>query len=127
VYYRLVVPPAEDVTVAAAFSAATEAEFYVRYADLPDRVNFAQTASDVTALNPTLSVANAQGGDYYILLHGREGAGAGQPFTLHADAAVFGVTGFSPDSGSRRFDATVTVAGTKFTRQTAVTLTDLTG
>jgi RHS repeat-associated protein len=127
IYYRLVVPPGQDVNITALFSTATEAEFYVRYGTLPDRSNFDQTATDLTNLHPTLSVANAQGGDYFILLHGREGAGAGQSFSLEADAAEFAIASLSVTRGSNQGDVTTGVIGTRFTAQTTVTLTNISG
>src|SRR5262249_40627574 len=127
VYYQMVVPPGQDVNITALFSTATEAEFYVRYGALPDRSNFDQTATDLTDLHPRLSVANAQGGDYFILLHGREGAGAGQSFSLEANAAEFAITRLTQTLGSNQGDATTGIIGTLFTAQTTVTLTNMSG
>jgi RHS repeat-associated protein len=127
IYYQLVIPPGGTISIMAQFAVSTEAEFYVRFGELPDRSDFDQTAPDLTALQPKLTIADAQGGNYYVLLHGREGAGAGQSFTLQADGATFGVSSFSPDQGSNTGDATVSLVGTLFTPQTAVTLTDING
>ena len=127
VYYRLVVPPGQDITVAAIFGVATEAELYIRYGELPDRSTFDQTAADLAELQPKLAVVNAQGGDYYILLHGREGAGPGKTFTVQADSAGFEITRLTPDSGSTQGDTTVSLTGTRFTAETTVALTDLQG
>src|SRR5262249_48135916 len=121
-YFRLTVPPAQDVMLSAEFAVATGAEVYVRYGALPDRTTFDHMVTDLSALHPPLSITNAQGGDYYLLLHGREGAAGGTAFTLHADAAVFGIDTISPRFGSNRGQDTISLFGTRFTRQTTARL-----
>jgi RHS repeat-associated protein len=127
VYYSLVVPPGADVTISANFVASTEAEFYLRYGAPPDRSTYDQTTSDLANLRPQLAITNAQGGNYYILLHGREGAGGGQSFTLAANGASFGLRGFDPGEGSDRGQVTISMVGTEFSPQTTVSLRDMTG
>ena len=127
VYYSLVVAPGADVTVSADFVASTEAEFYLRYGGPPDRSTFDETAPDLTSLQPQLTITNAQGGNYYILLHGREGAAGGQPFTLRADASQFAILGIDPTSGSDQGQASIDLTGVRFTRQTSVSLVSSSG
>ena len=127
IYYRLVVPPGQDLTIAATFAVAMEAEFDLRYQALPDRSTFDQTAPDLSDLTPSLFLPTPQGGSYYILLHGREGALVPQTFTLRADLAPFGVTGFSPKVVSNTGPAILSLAGAHFTPQTTVTLESFSG
>jgi RHS repeat-associated protein len=122
VYYHLVVPPTDDVNILASYSTATEAEFYLRYLSLPDRTNFDQSVTDLSNLAPQLTLSNAQGGDYYILLHGREGAGTGQPFALDATVVAFGITSVGPTTVSNAGQATITFTGRNFSPQTVVSL-----
>src|SRR5262249_17295791 len=105
----------------------TEAEFYLRYASLPDRSTFDQTAPDLTNLQPQLTIAHAQGGNYYVLLHGREGAAGGQPFTIQAYNSLFGVFSIDPTTGSNQGQATIDPAGARFSRQTVVSLMNSSG
>ena len=122
IYYRLVVAPGNDVTIAAQYNAATQAELYVRYGAIPDRTSFDLTAGNYNDTNPTLNLTNTQGGDYYILLHGREGAGTGQGFTLSATAAQFQLLRISPDRALNQGTQRIVLSGTKFTPQTTASL-----
>jgi RHS repeat-associated protein len=123
-YFHLVLAPGANVTLTANFTASPEAEFYVRYAALPDRSNFDQTAASVTDQHPQITLNNVQGGDYFILLHGREGAGSGTSFTLQANGATFAISSFSPNDGSNQGQATISIVGSEFTPQTTVSLVD---
>jgi RHS repeat-associated protein len=124
-YFHLVLAPGADVTLTANFTVSPEAEFNERYAALPDRTNFDQTAANVADLRPQITLDNVQGGDYFILLHGREGAGnGGASFTLEAQAATFGISSFSPSEGSNQGQATISLVGAEFATQTAVSLVD---
>jgi YD repeat-containing protein len=135
IYYHLVVAPGSDITIAATYAASTEAELYIRYGALPDRSTYDQTVADLTNQGPQLVLSNAQGGDYYILLHGREDAGAGQSFTIAASQAQLQITGISPNQAENTFlepdaptgsvpntDQDIFIAGTSFTASTTVSL-----
>jgi RHS repeat-associated protein len=122
VYYHLVVPPTDDVTILASYAVMNQAEFYLRYLTLPDRTNFDQSVTDLSNLTPQLTLSDAQGGDYYILLHGREGAGTGQPFTLQATVVGLGITSVNPSSISNAGQATVTFTGRHFSPLAVVSL-----
>jgi len=121
-YFRLVLPPAADVTFSATFTTTAEAEMYVRYNNLPDRTIFDQTTVGDDNPNPQLTVSNAQGGDYYVLLHGREGAGGGRSLTLEASNSQFRLTNFDPPASLNHPNENIYVGGTKFTPQTTVSL-----
>ena len=120
-YFRLLVAPSQDVQIAADFTISPEAEFYVRYGALPDRSNFDREGK-VTDLHQQLALLNPQGGAYYILLHGREGAAGGLGFTIRADAVPLQITSVTPVSAGNTGQATLTIAGTHFSSQTVVSL-----
>lgn len=119
VYYRLVAPSGKDLVISADFAAAAQAEFYLRYKTLPDRSNYDQQAP---LADPKLLLANPQGGDYYVLLRGREAAGNGTPFTLRADAASFEIVRFDPHLGSNKGTITINLVGSGFSPRTVVSL-----
>jgi RHS repeat-associated protein len=122
-YYHLVLPPAADVTLSAAFSVLPEAAIYVRYGQLPDQTVFdLSTISDLANANPKLAENNTQGGDYYILVHGLSGAGAGQSFTLKANLSQLQVLSISPQAALNNPNETINLTGTEFTRNTGVNL-----
>jgi RHS repeat-associated protein len=127
VYYRTIIPPGHTVTFSAGFAVAVESEFALRYGTLPDRSAYDQATTDLTQLAPALTVNDTQGGSYYLLLHGREGAGAGQPYTLRAGDVQFEVADFSPQEGDNEGRVTVQLTGADFAPQTAVSLKALDG
>ena len=121
-YYRVLVPPGEDVTVGADFAALPGAELAIRYGTLPDRTKF-DDAAQPGQLNPRLLVANTQGGIYYLHLRGREDAAASVAFTFKADASGFEVTRVSPLKGCNRgLPAVLELHGSQFTTQTQIHL-----
>ncbi len=122
VYYQLNVPVGHDVQVAASFGAANAAELYVRYKGVPSPATYDQFAFAVGQMQEQVLVPSPQGGTYYILLHGREGAASGTTFRLMTIDLPFGVRAVSPDHGGNIGFTTFTVTGTKFTPATQVSL-----
>ena len=121
-YYRVLVPPGQDITIGADFAAAPGAELSVRRGALPDQTNF-DDASSPGQLNPRLLLANSQGGTYYLHLHGREDAAGAINFTLKAEASGFEITGSAPLKGSNLGQpAVIDLQGSQFTSQTQVHL-----
>ena len=122
-YYHMVLSPGAAVTLSASYAAAQQAELYIRFAALPSRTAFdLSTLSDLSNTNPKLAINNAQGGDYYVLLHGLTAAAAGQAFTLALTAAQFQITSISPSAALNSGPQTIFLAGEQFTPQTAVSL-----
>jgi RHS repeat-associated protein len=121
-YFRLDVPAGRDVEVAAGFATAPAAELLERYASMPDRTTYDQAAPNLFDLHPQILLATPQAGRYYLLLHGREGSGAGQPFTIQADFVRLELAAISPNHGSNRGQATVKLTGSGFTPSSAVSL-----
>jgi RHS repeat-associated protein len=127
-YYHLIVPPRSDVTLAAKYAIASQAELYVRFGALPDRTIFdLSTLGNVADPKPTLAFNSTQGGDYYILVHGLQAAGGGQSFTLTATNAQFAVTDFLPKTAFNGPNETIDVRGTGFSPSTTVSLVAASG
>jgi RHS repeat-associated protein len=122
VYYRVNVPPGSSVKLRADFAAALEAEFLVSFANEPTRSSYDQSSANISDLHPQIVLPGGQGGPYYILLHGREGAGAGQTFTLQAALAGLKVDSIDQTSGVTGQQVTMILSGTGFTPQTVVNL-----
>jgi YD repeat-containing protein len=122
IYYHLIVAPGADLTISPSFTAGGEAEVYLRYGAVPDRTNYDQTVANIFDQSPQLRLTNAQGGDYYILLHGRAGAGSGASFTLRADAAQLSIDHFTPTAATNTSVTTISVFGTKFTANSTLVL-----
>ena len=124
IYYRLVLPPGQDIALEANF-ANIPGELYVRRDALPDRANFDQKAT-TSSLKSQLLLSNSQGGTYYVLVRGRDDAASPASFKLTAKVAGFSIIDFYPKSGSYqsiargRFEVQVT--GAKFTPFTSLEL-----
>ncbi|KEF42131.1 MAG: hypothetical protein ER33_07850 [Cyanobium sp. CACIAM 14] len=114
VWYHLVVPPGANLDLSAK-AAGSGADLFLRQGALPTRSDYDQTTS-TNAANPHLQLANAQGGDYYLLVHAHPNGGAAQAYTLAASTASFAVTGIE-DTGGFLF-----VFGSAFTPNTTVSL-----
>jgi RHS repeat-associated protein len=121
-YFRLNIASGQDVTLTADFTAATEAQLYVRQGSLPDQSSYDQTVVDLTKEHPQIKLSDPQGGAYYILLYGLAGAGSGLEFSLHADVAALGVTSLSPSSAGNGGHATFTITGDGFDPSAVVSL-----
>ncbi len=122
VYYQLNLTPGADVEISGDYSVTGEANLLVSYLVLPDSSNYDEAATDPSSANPQITLAQPQGGAYYILIQGQPGAGSGQAFTLGANVVPFAIDSVSPIQGSNSGQATITVAGSEFTPQTVVQL-----
>ena len=120
-YFRFTAPPRKDIKVTASFSIADQAELFVRYREPPDRTNYDHTASAKDTQQRIL-IAGPQAGEYYVLIHGREGTGPGTQFTLLAEATGFEIVRITPLRGSNTGPATIEFFGSQFTPQTMLSL-----
>ncbi|WP_243655779.1 RHS repeat-associated core domain-containing protein [Roseateles saccharophilus] len=120
-WYHLVVPPGANLDISATAGPAG-AQVYLRYGTLPSRSDYDQTTS-TTAADAKLRLSNAQGGDYYVLLHGLPNGGAAQTYTLSAKSASFAVTDFGPEHEvTPTPNRYILLQGSQFTQQTRVSL-----
>ena len=121
-YYRVDTTAGQNVLITSSFNQPGQAEFYVRYGAPPTRGQFDEVYSNLNDLNQTIALPHTQAGTYYILLHGREGAGTGTPFSITAKVIGFQVQSVTPDHGSNLGQATVTLVGAQFTPNATVSL-----
>ena len=125
VYYRVTVLPGADVLFEAQFSAATEADFLVSQFQIPTRSIFDLAYPNLADPKQDLLLPGSQAGVDYILLHGREGAGCGQPYTLEAQAAPFAIQSFTALDGPGKDLTSLELSGAGFTPQTTVRLLNI--
>lgn len=121
-YYRLDVPSGGDVRLTAGLTESNQAEFFVAYRRLPTRFDFDFVANDPAELMRQITLVSPQAGAYFVLMHGREGAGAGSPFEIAAEHISFAVNSVSPSRGANLGRLTSTIRGTGFTPETRVSL-----
>jgi RHS repeat-associated protein/uncharacterized repeat protein (TIGR01451 family) len=121
-YFRVDVPAATDVFLTARFNLLQGVQVFVRYADVPNRSDFDQVASNLLQLNHEILLTGAAG-PYFILLHGTT-VDAVRAFDLTATARtnVFEVRSVSPKRGSNVGQATTTLIGSGFSLDTSVSL-----
>lgn len=99
------------------------AEIYVSK-NAPPAVNGADFyAFDPGATTQEITVPDGGGADYYVLLHGREGAAAGVGFTLDAEALPFEILSLGTLAATNNGSVTIAVHGAQFTAATSFTLT----
>ncbi|MDB5348932.1 MAG: repeat-associated core domain protein [Planctomycetota bacterium] len=122
VYYRVNVAPGSSVQLSADFGVASEAELLIRYGASPSLSDYDLSADGPTGLHAVIPLPAGIGGPYYVRLHGLAGAGAGRPFTLHAESSPFEVTAIDSTSGGNQGSQTVRVTGSGFTASTTATL-----
>ncbi len=124
IYYQVNELPDTIVVVSVTFATAIEGDVLSSFNKLPTLTGYDQMAANPAGLNPQIVLPAAQGGPYYILLHGEVAAGSGEPYSISATSAPFGVTGFSPTSGLAGAPVTIMVNGSGFTPGAAVSLVD---
>jgi RHS repeat-associated protein len=122
IYYRVDLPPGKTVRVGAGFGVASEMEMYVGYKYVPTRTTFDQSTFPIGETAGQIILPSTQAGPYYILLHGRESAAAGNAFSLQVDIVPFGILGLDNAKGSNAGKATVTIHGAGFTPSTTARL-----
>ncbi|MFM6436862.1 MAG: Calx-beta domain-containing protein, partial [Microcystis panniformis] len=120
--YRLDTPAGQDIVLTADFNNPAQAEIYVRYGETPNRAEFDAVYSDPFQLQQEIALSNTRAGSYYVLVHGREGAGSNSSFNLTPAVLDFGVRSLSLSEGSNQGQVTVSLKGAKFTPETEISL-----
>jgi RHS repeat-associated protein len=123
--YRVTVSPGNDLRLTVKFAVASEAEFLVSRLQVPTRSTHDVAYPNLADLNQDLVLAGSQPGVDYILMHGREGAGSGQSFSLEAQEAPFEVQSFTVLGGPTQGLTTLTLTGAGFAPQTTARLFDI--
>ena len=120
-FFRVDVPAATDVLLAAHFNLLQGVQVFVRYGDLPSPANFDQVVFN-NQLNDEILLTGAAG-PYYILVHGTtQDAVRGFDLTATARTGVFEVRSISSNRGSNVGQATTILTGSGFTLDAVVNL-----
>jgi hypothetical protein len=120
--YSLNLTAGEDVSLAASFAVATEANIYISAGAVPTPETFDQSATDPAQTSANFLLNATQSATYYVLVYGRVGAGSPESFTLTPAQLPYGPAAVSPVASVNSGEVTVTVDGSGFTPSTAVTL-----
>ncbi|HQU42335.1 MAG TPA: CARDB domain-containing protein, partial [Pirellulales bacterium] len=122
-YYQVTVPAGGSLVVALTSSATSGGTaLYVSQGTEPTPYGY-QFAAVADQPNQTLSVPNAAGGTYYILVHSVSGAAATAGYTLTtSQTSALGVSAISSYSGGNAGNATIEIDGANFTTATTASL-----
>ncbi len=93
ILYVLNLPTGSDVDLNAAFAAGQEADLYVSYGSIPSPTTFDESAPATGGNSASLIIPVHQAGNYYVLVKGDVGAGAGPAFSLTPVLTPFGANG----------------------------------
>jgi RHS repeat-associated protein len=122
-YYRVTVPPGDDVRLAAQFTDPSQADFLVSSFQIPTLSAYDQVYPTPADLAQQLVLPGSQPGTDYILLHGRQAAGGGEPFTIEVTPSPLDVQSYVLQAGPGSL-TTLMLVGAAFTPQTTVRLLD---
>jgi len=120
-YYRVDVPPGDDVRITAQLANPLQADVLARFGNLPTRSDFDLSASDVSSLDRQIMLSGRSGA-WYLLVHGRENAQAGQTLDLTAELVQFEVATFSPRFVGNVGPVSLTLTGSGFSSSLKVVL-----
>lgn len=125
--YRVTLPDGLTPTFTFNGALAGQAEIYESLGVVPTRANY-----DVGSFAAGSTVQRITGdataaATYYILLHGREAAGAGTPFSLIASGIGFDLAATSVTHGANIGKVTTTLTGSRFTPATTFSLVPQSG
>ena len=120
-YFQVTAPAGRSLTLTLSGPAAGAADVYVSRNGLPTDYAFDFAARGTARPGQTVTIPVAQGGVYYVLVHGTTAAAA-VPFTLTASAPGFAIQSLGATSGGNGGKVTIPVHGTDLTPTTAVSL-----
>lgn len=126
-YFRVALPAGQTPTFTFTGAVAGEAELYVSLGDVPTRATFDERAFALGSTVQRVAGDATAAATYFILLHGRENAGAGQTFSLLADGIGFDLAASSVTSGANIGRATTMLTGSQFSPATTFALVPATG
>jgi RHS repeat-associated protein len=122
--YSLTLAAGQDINLTATFASGGEADVFTALGGLPTSTTFDSSLTSSSRLTQSLVLHAATAGVEFILVSGKEAAGATpQSFSLEATLSPYGPTVISPSSGNNAGGSvTVTVSGSGFNAATSVTL-----
>ena len=89
IYYQVSLAGGSDVQISGTYHVAGEANLFVGYGAIPDSSDYDEAVTDPTTLSPAITLAQPQGGVYYLLLQGQQGAGSGESYSVAPAHSVF--------------------------------------
>ena len=120
-YFQITLPAGQAPTFTFTGAVNGQAEIFESIGTVPTRSTFFASAFAAGSTVQRITGETSAAATYYILVHGRENAGAGQNFSLTADALGFDITDAGLDSGSSAGRVTTTLTGSQFTPNTTFT------
>ena len=121
--YRLSLSAGQNVVLNASFALANEAEVFVRYGAMPTAALYDFSGNDTLATLRQILISALQSGDYFVLVHGREGAATAQAYSLAPTLAAFKASAILPAVGGTGGHVTIQITGEQFTSETTASLT----
>jgi Ca2+-binding RTX toxin-like protein/pimeloyl-ACP methyl ester carboxylesterase len=122
IYYRVDVEAGETLKIAFDGQANTFNELYISYGNIPTRSKFdfgtIQASSDREIIIPT------KAGTYYILAHGQYAPNTAPNYSIDARVLDFGLQSIATKSGGNGGQVTIEISGSKFDKNTIISLAD---
>ena len=121
-YFQITLPAGPTPTFTFTGAVAGQAEIYESIGSVPTRADFFEKAFVANSAVQRIVGDVTAAATYYILVHGRENAGAGQTFSLVANGVGFDLSSSSIAGGPNIGKVTTTLSGTQFSPATTFTL-----
>ncbi len=97
-------------------------ELYIRFGDIPTRVNYDYAHDNPFEGNQEVLVPNLQAGTYYLLVYGNTTVGSQQSISLYAQILDFEILSVNANKGGNTGLVTVKMRGSKFEPSMTVSL-----
>jgi YD repeat-containing protein len=121
-YFQLTVAAGSAVTLTLTTPSAGGAQLFTQFQAEPTSSDYDEYAFNDLSTTQTITIPGTQAGTYYIMLSGAAASGTAAGYSLTAAVQAFGISAFSPSSGSNQGQVTLTVSGSRFTPETAISL-----
>jgi RHS repeat-associated protein len=126
-FFEVTLPALQTPRFTFTGAVAGQAEIYESLGEIPTRAQFDEGSFTATSSVQRVAGETTVAATYFVLLHGRENAGAGQNFSLIADGIDFDLTATSVASGANIGSVTTTLTGSQFSPDTTFTLVPASG
>lgn len=114
-YYKVNVPAGEDLLITLDSESINGSnELFVRYGDIPDRINFDYLYDAPFRPDQEISASDTREGAYYILVHSEAAPEGTSNYTITARVLNFSIRKLTPDKGGNVGDITIEVNGARF-------------
>ena len=126
-YFKVTLPAGQTPTFTFTGAVAGEAEIYESLGEVPTRASFDESTFTAGSTVQRVAGEATAAATYYVLVHGRESAGAGQNFSLLASGIGFDLASTSVAHGANIGQVTTTLTGSQFSPATTFTLVPSSG